>query len=69
MGKHQNWQHTSFLNQLLACVDKKMIGGWYRLEMRLSPRQVDQLEELANLFETLARAEGGPPDPQEQGGD
>ena len=69
MPEFQNWQHASLLNRLIANVDKDMVGGFYGLEMSLSARQLDQLSEIARVFDALARAQGGPPPIKDKGGD
>lgn len=69
MPRYQDWQHAAFLNQLVANVDTQMSGGYYLLEMRLTARQLDQLAAIALVFDALAHAKNGPPDPQNEGGD
>jgi len=69
MPEFQNWQHASLLNRLIANVDKDMVGGFYGLEMSLSARQLDQLSEIARVFDALARAQGGPPPIKDEGGE
>ena len=69
MPEFDNWQHAALLNQLVANVDTDMINGYYGLEISLTARQVDQLASIAAVFDALARAQGGPPPIQDQGGD
>jgi len=46
-----------------------MVAGYYGLRMNLTGRQLDQLHEIARVFDALARAQGGPPPIKDKGGD
>lgn len=69
MPEYLDWQHAALLNQLIANIDTDMVNGFYGLEISLTARQVDELAAIAAVFDALARAAGGPPPIQDQGGD
>ena len=69
MPEYQDWQHAALVNQLIANIDAEMVNGYYGLEISLTARQVDELASIAQVFNALARAQGGPPPVQDEGGD
>lgn len=64
-----DWQRAGLLNQIISNIEPSDKSGFYRVDMNLSARQCDLLQDLANVFDALARAQGGPPPVQDQGGD
>ena len=69
MPEYQDWQHASLLNRLIANVSPEMVGGYYGLEISLTARELDELSCIALTFDALARSQGGPPIPEDPGGD
>ena len=69
VSEFHDWQRAALLNQFIANISKKLVDGFYELDMRLTARQCDMLQGLANIFDHLARAQGGPPTIEDPGGD
>ncbi len=68
MPEFYDWQHAALLNQIIANIKPSEKSGFYKVDMSLSARQCDELQELANVFDKLARAQGGPPKMKDPGG-
>ena len=69
MPEFDDWQRATLLNQIIANIGTMLVDGFYPLDMRLTARQCDLLQNLANIFDALTRAQGGPPTIEDPGGD
>ncbi len=64
-----DWQQAALLNQIISNITPSEKSGFYKIDLNISARQCDELQAIANVFDALARAQGGPPKMKDPGGD
>jgi len=56
MDAFQDWQHAALMRQLIANATKSDKPGFYKIDLNVTARQVDQLGVLVGVFDELAKA-------------